>query len=126
MHTGSTASCNSDVHRRVQVQDKTPFMEAGMDSLGAVELRNALSERLAVTLPATAAFDYPTIAAMATFISSQTAPMSQQAAQAVMSMQPTLSKEQVEAQVAEAVKELLGPEIEMNQVRTAVDAFTSG
>lgn len=42
-----------------------PFMEAGLDSLGAVDLRNALGARFCVELPATATFDFPTVAAMA-------------------------------------------------------------
>ena len=39
-------------------------MEAGLDSLGAVELRNALSARLAMELPATLTLDFPTIEAL--------------------------------------------------------------
>ena len=43
------------------VTASTPMMAAGLDSLGAVELRNTVQQRFAVSLPATAAFDYPTI-----------------------------------------------------------------
>ena len=39
-------------------------MEAGVDSLGAVELRNALGTRFGVELPATVTLDFPSIAAL--------------------------------------------------------------
>ena len=42
--------------------------------VGAVELRNAVASRFGVELPATVTFDYPTIAAMAGFISLRIAP----------------------------------------------------
>jgi len=45
-------------------------MEAGLDSLGTVDLRNALGEQFSVELPATLTFDYPTVSALAAFISS--------------------------------------------------------
>ena len=45
-----------------------PLMEAGLDSLGVVELRTAAESAFSVTLPATLAFDYPTVDAMAKFI----------------------------------------------------------
>lgn len=38
---------------------------------GAVELRNTLVSQFGVELPATATFDYPTVAALAAFIASQ-------------------------------------------------------
>ncbi len=49
-------------------------MQAGLDSLGAVELRNAITLEFEVDIPATAAFDYPTISSLAAFIVSQLVP----------------------------------------------------
>ena len=49
--------------------DSQPLAEAGLDSLGAVELRNSISSRfLLPDLPATLTFDYPTIAALTDYI----------------------------------------------------------
>ena len=38
-----------------------PLMSAGLDSLGAMELRNGVSTKFGVSLPATVAFDFPTL-----------------------------------------------------------------
>ena len=43
-------------------------MEAGLDSLMAVELRNGLVRTVAVELPPTLLFDYPTVARLADFL----------------------------------------------------------
>jgi hypothetical protein len=45
-------------------------MEAGLDSLGAVDLRNALATQFSVELPSTVTFNYPTLPALAAFIAS--------------------------------------------------------
>jgi acyl carrier protein len=44
------------------VEDDTPLMEAGLDSLSAVAFRTALSKALGGrSIPATVLFDYPSI-----------------------------------------------------------------
>jgi hypothetical protein len=45
-------------------------MDAGLDSLGAVELRSSLESKLAVQLPATVVFDYPSITDLTRYVTS--------------------------------------------------------
>merc|ERR1719305_2186153 len=68
-----------DVAKGVLQQDAlaadAPLMEAGMDSLTAVEFRNRLTKELpGVKLSNTVMFDYPTVDAIAGFALSQVAP----------------------------------------------------
>ena len=51
-----------------------PLMEAGLDSLGAVELRNSLGTRFGIELGPTATLDYPSIAALTQHVASLVAP----------------------------------------------------
>ena len=53
-----------------------PLMEAGLDSLGAVELRNQLATAFpSIELPATLIFDHPSVAAISQFIESRHQPV---------------------------------------------------
>ncbi len=68
----STSAClrlrSLGLDANTAVEDTRPLKELGLDSLMAVELRNALSQSLGCSLPATLAFDYPTVATLATHL----------------------------------------------------------
>ena len=80
---GASAACNAviikrsvqacrDVSTKHQSQAWLWAWQAGLDSLGAVELRSAMGQHFSVQLPATVAFDYPLPpAALADFIASR-------------------------------------------------------
>jgi len=48
-----------------------PMMDAGLDSIASVELRRRVSSACDVDLPATVAFDFPTIDALAAYVDSK-------------------------------------------------------
>ena len=56
-----------------EVLPDEPLIAAGLDSLGAVELRNVLQARMppGIELPATLLFDHPSVEALTSFITSQ-------------------------------------------------------
>lgn len=56
------------------VSHNEPLMSAGLDSLGAVEFRNSLSTQLALDLPTTFVFDYPTIDSMVAYLEEELDP----------------------------------------------------
>ena len=89
-------------------------MEAGLDSLGAVELRNKLAaEFSAADLPATLTFDYPTVSSLASFIASLLVKedFSTHDLDQAQSRQPG-----VLAQISETVEAMLGAAVAPDQV----------
>jgi acyl carrier protein len=51
-----------------RVHSEVALMDAGVDSLLAVEVRSRLSKEFGMQLPSTVAFDYPTIRAIAKYL----------------------------------------------------------
>ena len=105
-----------------------PLMEAGLDSIGAVELRNAVSAIFGVELPATASFDYPTAQALAAHVAARAGlkpgDRSQEPAgegsQEERGWDTPMADgmDEVVAQLQEVVRELLGAAVPGDQVHT--------
>lgn len=55
----------------LEVPSSQPLMEAGLDSLSAAELQNAVATAFSADLPATVMFDYPTLEALANYVTEQ-------------------------------------------------------
>jgi acyl carrier protein len=80
---------------------EAPLMAAGLDSLSSVEFRNVLETQLGVELPTTLIFDYPTLAAVATYISTELLPMQATASSDAANLAF------VQAEVGDAVRSIL-------------------
>ena len=61
-------ACNNEA---VGCNTQITAVQAGLDSLGAVDLRNAVAARWSLPVPATLAFDFPTITSLAQFVASK-------------------------------------------------------
>lgn len=83
-----------------QVGPDQPLMEAGLDSLGAVELRSALCAKFGIELPATLTFDHPSITAISSYVSSVLPAPEQHAQPAQLAAHSAAVSAVVEATVA--------------------------
>jgi len=69
LHDHAIKVIASDAIRSIDVRQ--PLAELGLSSLMAVELRNMLSDAVGRLLPASLVFDYPTIDALATYVTKE-------------------------------------------------------
>ncbi|CAD7696941.1 unnamed protein product, partial [Ostreobium quekettii] len=53
-----------------ELHEDASLMESGLDSLGSVELRNALSRHFGIEFPATLTFDYPSVSLLSEYVAS--------------------------------------------------------
>lgn len=111
-----------------EVAAEEPLMAAGLDSLGSVELRNALEADLAVQLPSTLTFDHPTSAAIAALVTSKMGPATvlRQAEPSEFDLTSDdedymesdvqeMALDSVKVQIAEAVQGILGSAVDASQ-----------
>ncbi len=104
MHVlGLSASYNLDFAQ--------PLRDIGMDSLMAVELRNAISASLQHKLPSTLLFDYPNIDALTDFLTRELWPEPKSGAEPVPPTAPTQAQKSGEANAA-AIQNLTDEEAE--------------
>ena len=68
--------------------ERATCLQAGLDSLGAVDLRNAVAARWGIAVPATLAFDFPTISALAQFVASKAPAAASQTSQVCITKLP--------------------------------------
>ncbi len=84
--------------------------QAGLDSLGAVELRNAIGDRFAMRVPATLAFDRPNLASLLEFVAD-----SQPGRPKAKMRAPGAAEVDVAGAVMAAVRGVLGQAISSDQ-----------
>ena len=67
-HLAEQALSVLGLNAATSIEPHTPLKEVGLDSLMAVELRNALTRSIGEPLPATLLFDYPSLDALASYL----------------------------------------------------------
>lgn len=121
------------VGRHVNIDQ--PLMDAGIDSLGAVELQSTISSHFGFSVPSTLIFDYPTISAIGSYLLSaiskimpkdgrfqniEKQPKDHSTSSSTQPLDYYLSK------VTEAVRDVIGSMIEVHQPLMAMGLDSLG
>ena len=109
------------------------IVQAGLDSLGAVELRNTVASKYSINCPATLAFDYPTASALSEFVAmalpktedSCTAAASQPLPSELPSLLSSVNADEILGRVTRIVNGVLGIEISLSQPLMEVRALAT-
>lgn len=91
-----------------------------MDSLGAVELRNAIAGKFGISVPATLAFDYPTLALLADFVAATMLPAAAAPSAVLLEdrssfLTATVDELAIAAQIAAVIAGVLGASVAPDQ-----------
>ncbi len=89
------------------IDPRTPLGELGLDSLLAIELRNALATSLNRPLPATLLFDYPTVNALTDYVMTGVLKLEVATSAAITTVAPTNLVDSIEDLPDEEVDRLL-------------------
>jgi acyl carrier protein len=90
------------------IDPERPLQELGLDSLMAVELRNALGQAVEHELPATLLFDHPTLASLFDFVATGVLDGLQAEAEDDESEEDPLTEDELEALLASKLASLQG------------------
>ena len=115
------------LYHALQVHDDEPLMEAGVDSLSIVEIRNSINETFNLNLAATFLFDFPTISKIASHIlesllsqaNNDALLQDDKEAQASHSHYVPLARMGITSTVIGIVDKIIGP-IDLQQVRQSL------
>ena len=96
-----------------EVSFEEPLMDAGLDSLSGQEMKSQIEEEFEIELPVTAAFDFPSVAALADYVFGEVGGSG--AEEVVVENDSGVTIAHVKARVQEITSSVIGRDIEENE-----------